>query len=279
MTAGTALVLHFPHAWVAARNNWEWLLEVVLGLQTLATAVLLIAVTLGGELRATGASLYEGIDWIRGLRHRPRRLADLRGILVLAGLVAVAGGLSAALQFTPLYQDYPSTAYLVPAALYLLAAIVWQRLFLRRRRGAMLDSPPRVAVPTIRQSIALLRLAALAGAATVSLGLCFDPRYRDFPVAAYLVPALFFVVADIARGGIWRAETDRREEAGFALLLVGMAVFIFCNETSLNLIADIWCGFSLLLAVPGLGAWRGLYQRLRMSSRAATRPTAASPAL
>ena len=38
-------------------------------------------------------------------------------------------------------------------------------------------------------------------------------------------------------------------------------------------------GFSLLLAVPGLGAWRGLYQRLRMSSRAATRPTAASPAL
>src|SRR5581483_7730380 len=83
MTAGTALVLHFPHAWLAARNNWEWLLEALLGIQTLATSVLLIAATLAGELGATGASLYEGIDWLRGLRPRPRRFSDLRGILVL----------------------------------------------------------------------------------------------------------------------------------------------------------------------------------------------------
>jgi glucan 1,3-beta-glucosidase len=134
-------------------------------------------------------------------------------------------------------------------------------------------------MPTIRQSIAFLRLAAFVGVGTVSLGLCFDPRYRDFPVAAYLVPALFFVVADIARRGLWRAEADRPEEAGFALLLVGTAIYIFWNETPLNLMADIWCGFSLLLAVPGIGAWRGLFQRLRMSSNAAKRPTAASPAL
>jgi glucan 1,3-beta-glucosidase len=209
MVAGAALTLHFPHAWLVARFDpkwlvdWEWLLECLLGIQTLATAVLLIAAALGGELRASGGSILEAVAW---LRHPARR-------------------------------------------------------------------------PSLRQSIAMMRLAALLGTATVSLGLCFDPRYRDFPVAAYLVPALFFVVADIARRGVWRAEEDRREEAGFALLLIGTAIFIFCNETPLNLMADIWCAFSVMLALPGIGAWRGLYQRLTISIRAARRPTAARPAL
>jgi exo-beta-1,3-glucanase (GH17 family) len=209
MIAGTALTLHFPHGWLAARFDprwlidWEWLLECLLGIQTLATAVLLIAAALAGDLRASGGSILEAVFWLR----------------------------------------HP-----------------WRR-------------------PSLRQCLALLRLAALIGAATVSLGLCFDPRYRDFPVAAYLVPALFFVVADIARRGIWRAEEDRREEAGFAVLLAGMALYIFCNETPLNLMADLWCAFIVMLAAPGIGAWRGLYQRLTINSRAASRPTAASPAL
>jgi glucan 1,3-beta-glucosidase len=203
MLAGTALVLHFPHGWLTARSNWEWLLECGLGVQTLATAVLLIAVALAGRLRDTGASLLEALVWIR----HPFRL------------------------------------------------------------------------PTIRQSIALLRLAALVGAATVSLGLCFDPRYKDFPIAAYLTPALFFLVADIARGGLFTALSDRREEAGLSLLLFGMAVFVFCNETPLNLPADLWCVLTLMLAVPGIGAWRGLVQRRMSGNNPASRPTAASPVL
>lgn len=203
MLAGTALVLHFPHSWLAARDNWEWLLECAIGLQTLATAVLLIAVALAGRLRDAGGSLLEGIVWLRGPFRRP----------------------------------------------------------------------------AIRECIAILRLLALLGAATVSLGLCFDPRYKDFPIAAYMVPALFFLVADMARGGLFAALSDRREEAGFALLLAGTAVFVFVNETPLNLMADIWVVLTLLLAVPGIGAWRGLFQRLRMSSNPASRPTAASPVL
>jgi glucan 1,3-beta-glucosidase len=203
MLAGTALVLHFPHGWLTARSNWEWLLECGLGVQTFATAVLLIGVALTGRLRDAGGALLEAVAWLR----RPFRLPD------------------------------------------------------------------------IRQSIAVLRLAALLGAATVSLGLCFDPRYKDFPVAAYLVPALFFLVADIARGGLFAALSDRREEAGFALLLVGSMVYIFINETPLNLMADLWCALTLMLALPGIGAWRGVVQRLRMSSSAASRPTAASPVL
>ncbi len=147
----------------------------------------------------------------------------------------------------------------------MLEGIVWLRHPFRR--------------PTIRESIAILRLAALLGAATVSLGLAFDPRYKDFPIAAYLVPALFFLVADTARGGLFAALSDRREEAGFALLLAGTAVFVFVNETPLNLIADIWVVLTLMLAVPGIGAWRGLFQRLMMRSSPASKPTAASPVL
>jgi exo-beta-1,3-glucanase (GH17 family) len=203
MLAGTALVLHFPHGWLTARSNWEWLLECGLGVQTFATAVLLIGVALTGRLRDAGGSLLEAVAWLR----RPLRL------------------------------------------------------------------------PEIRQSIAVLRLAALLGAATVSLGLCFDPRYKDFPVAAYLVPALFFLVADIARGGLFAALSDRREEAGVALLLAGTTVYILINETPLNLMADLWCVLTLMLILPGIGAWRGVVQRLRMSSSAASRPTAASPVL
>jgi heme A synthase len=194
------MIARYDPTWIV---DWEWVLECVIGLAAFATAVLLIAVTLAGELRAAGGSLLEAVVWLR----RP-----------------------------------------------------WLR-------------------PSLRQALAVLRLAALIGVATVSLGLCFDPRYRDFPVAAYLVPALFFFVADLARGGLLRAEDDRREEAGFALLLVGMTIYVFCNETPLNLIADIWCVFSLLLAAPGIGAWRGLYRRLKTISSAASRPTAASPAL
>jgi glucan 1,3-beta-glucosidase len=203
MTAGTALVLHVPHSWLAARDNWEWLLEYALALQTLATAVLLITLAMVGRLRDAGASLLEAVAWLR----RP-----------------------------------------------------WSGI-------------------TIRQCVAILRLAALIGAATVSLGLCFDPRYRDFPVAAYMVPALFFLVVDIARGGLFAAQSDRREEAGFSLLLAGTAVFVLINETPLNLIADIWVVLTLLLAVPGIGAWRGIFQRLMMSNKPASKPTAASPVL
>jgi glucan 1,3-beta-glucosidase len=204
MLAGMALVLHVQHGWLAARNDWEWLLECGIGLLTLASAVLLIGATLAGRLRDAGGSLLEAIAWLR----RPFSLPD------------------------------------------------------------------------IRQSIALLRLAALIGAATVSLGLCFDSRYRDFPVEAYLVPALFFLAVDIARRAVVSAQADRREEAAFGLLLAAMAVFVFVNETPLNLKADLWCALTLLLALPGIGAWRGLYvQRRIMRRSAASRPTAAKPAL
>ncbi len=276
MLAGTALVLHVEHGWHTARNNWEWLLECAIGLQTAATAVLLIAVSLAGRLRDAGGSLLEAIAWLRpswlhpAMRSSPMRSPTMRQVLVVVGAVALscASNLLVRSALPAVYNAFPVAVGLVSGLVFGLIAIVG------------LGWRPTIALPDIRKSIAVLRLATLIGAATVSLGLCFDSRYRDFPIEAYLVPALFFLVVDRARRGIVAAQADRREEAALGLLLAGMAVFVFINETPLNLESDLWCVLTLLLALPGIGAWRGLWVQRRMMRRsAASRPTAAKPAL
>ena len=78
------------------------------------------------------------------------------------------------------------------------------------------------------------------------------------------------VSADVPRG-FWIAQADRREEAVLALILLGSAGFIAVNEGPLNLEAMLWCGLTVLLALPGLGAWRGLLFR-RKASGVAIRP-------
>jgi glucan 1,3-beta-glucosidase len=181
MLTGFCLVLHFPHAWLVSRNDWEWLLECLIGIETLATGTLLIAALLSDRRNLANGSFLEAISWLR----HPRRLPEARTV------------------------------------------------------------------------IALLRLAALIGAATVSLGLCFDPRYRDFPLAAYILPAIGFAFADLS-GKLWTALPDRREEAVLSLILVGTAGFILWNEGPFNLEAMAWCILTVLLALPGIAAWRGL---------------------
>jgi exo-beta-1,3-glucanase (GH17 family) len=82
--------------------------------------------------------------------------------------------------------------------------------------------------------------AALA--AIVMLGLAFDPRYRYFPVAPFLVPA---VVA------FWYAPGDgpwaERNRALGALLVLCLPVVLW-QETLVNLQALAWCAVMGLLA-------------------------------
>jgi hypothetical protein len=109
--------------------------------------------------------------------------------------------------------------------------------------------------------LGLLRLSAMLGAATASLGLCFDARYRDFPLTAFAVSAVGFFAMALWRGEIWPRREDQREEAALSLILGGSAVFIAINEGPLNLHAMAWCVLTLLLAAPGIGALRGLRKR------------------
>ncbi|MBL8225531.1 MAG: hypothetical protein JNM50_09385 [Chromatiales bacterium] len=84
---------------------------------------------------------------------------------------------------------------------------------------------------------------AAALAAIVMLGLVFDPRYRHFPVGAFLAPALA-ALWPVPASGCWR---DRhRVLAG--LLLVGVP-FVLWQETLLNVQALGWCAVAALLAL------------------------------
>jgi exo-beta-1,3-glucanase (GH17 family) len=108
--------------------------------------------------------------------------------------------------------------------------------------------------------LALLQGAAVVGALAVSLGLVFDPRYRDFPVAAFFTPAVTFAWLSLAGSGR-PAHADAREEAllGALLFLAGLTVAV--REGPLNLVAFDWMAVAVLLAAPWLPALRALARR------------------
>jgi exo-beta-1,3-glucanase (GH17 family) len=84
-------------------------------------------------------------------------------------------------------------------------------------------------------------------AAVMMLGLVFDPRYRSFPSAALLLPALVYLVRPVA---------VRRNESGLllAIIALGIPVQLF-REGLLNQQAWGWALVSVLLA---LALWRSL---------------------
>lgn len=131
-------------------------------------------------------------------------------------------------------------------------ALAW----LRRPRLGTLDRP---------LLLAFLQGGAVVGALAVSLGLVFDPRYRDFPVAAFFTPALTFAWLSLAGRP---ARDDAREEAllGTLLFLAGLVVAV--REGPLNLVAFGWMAVAVLLAAPWLPALRRLARGLASVSAA-----------
>lgn len=89
-------------------------------------------------------------------------------------------------------------------------------------------------------------LLMLAGflAATITLGLVFEPRYRGFPWPAYLLPAL----------ALWRLQPlgDTRFRLLGGLVLAGVPL-VGWQEGLLNQQAMLWCAVFALL---GAGLWR-----------------------
>jgi hypothetical protein len=106
--------------------------------------------------------------------------------------------------------------------------------------------------------LGLLRFTVSVTALVVSLGLAFDPRYRDFPNAAFALPALAFAAIALKRGDAFRPAPLWREEAALAALFALSAAIILVNETPLNLAADLWCAIVALLILPLAGALRAL---------------------
>jgi glucan 1,3-beta-glucosidase len=93
-----------------------------------------------------------------------------------------------------------------------------------------------------------LRFALLLGAAFVALGLAFDPRYRDFPLAAFAAPAAGYAGLAWLSEPRARAASAGREERVLAAVLACCAPVIAWRETLANVDAAAWIGLCLLLA-------------------------------
>lgn len=112
--------------------------------------------------------------------------------------------------------------------------------------------------------LSLLQLAAVLGAATVSLSLAFDARYRDFPILAFAIPMaahLILMVLRRGRGTIDVYRSDRREEAALSLILVAASMAIPVIEGPQNRQALIWTAEALLLALPWIRYWSMFFVR------------------
>jgi glucan 1,3-beta-glucosidase len=93
-----------------------------------------------------------------------------------------------------------------------------------------------------------LRFALLFGAAFVALGLAFDPRYRDFPLAAFAAPTAGFAALAWLGEPAARTASASREERVLAIVLAACAPVIVWRETPANVDALAWVALCLLLA-------------------------------
>jgi exo-beta-1,3-glucanase (GH17 family) len=180
------------------------------------------------------------------------------GLLVAAGrpssraaaaapLVAVAGAALAGyhLRYALLTARSPfEWAWLAAEVALTLVVTLWLAL---AASGAAVGWRGRLLAAVERRADWLV-IAAGFGAAVLTLQLAFEPRYRDFPYWAYLMPALALLWVRLRE----RAPAPRPEPVLGALLLLG-APAVVAQESLANGPALVWVAVALAMAV-GL-AW------------------------
>jgi glucan 1,3-beta-glucosidase len=110
--------------------------------------------------------------------------------------------------------------------------------------------------------LAGLLVATMIAAMHVALGLVFDPRYKDFPLASLTGPVV--ALAILAFAGAPAPHRPGMAEIVGAIVLVGSALFIIANEGIANWQALL---FACLLVVLALTLLQG--PAARSSARAA----------
>ena len=229
------------------------------------------------------AALFAGLACLGFARYGPR--LSRRGWLGYAGAAQLLGtflALDGALTVTICWTPFGWIAGGLGLAANLLLTILLLRALGDGLAGGAWPSTP---LPTAEEALNLLRgrplpgpslgermlgllqFGFVVGAAVVTVALVVDPRYRDFPSEAFLVPALGY-------GGmaLWRDRrpplgATLREEALLAALLLLGAAGVLIQEGLENSQAIGWCATLILLALP----WT---VKLAVRRRAATAPLA-----
>jgi exo-beta-1,3-glucanase (GH17 family) len=170
-----------------------------------------------------------------------------------------------------------------------LAAVLATRALMDRARGVDVLSP--VTTADVLDSVARRRFVAspdffagavvtlvLTFALATALAILTDGRYRDFPTAVYLAPALAFIALRISHG---RDVADDRPATVLAIGLAVVAALTIINETVRNTQALGWGATALLLSAPWvIDAARAAQARARARvTKPNTSPIDAGPAL
>lgn len=180
-------------------------------------------------------------------------------------MIAWRSPLEGAVEFLLFFQSLAVISIVLPeitrkrqasAPLSIADTLAW----LRKPNRACLGAP---------LYLGLTQLSATFSALVVSMGLSFDNRYRDFPLAAFGLAAVSLALLALNRGDQKRAIADRREETLFALLFIANAAVIAFNEGPLNGEALCWCAVNLLFVLPWLGNLRAALRHI-FARRAAT---------
>ena len=167
-----------------------------------------------------------------------------------------------------------------------LAAVLAEWVDTQVRRLAAAASPIRHApLPARRPRLAALRDRALAlgllqlftvfGAACLSMQLMFDPRYRDFAVPLYLIPAVGFVWLNWLQrraegGGAMDLATalERPEERWLAVLGFASVLVMAVKEGPFNVESIGWTIVALLVFMPWLRLAWAVYRDQRKATKA-----------
>ncbi len=108
-----------------------------------------------------------------------------------------------------------------------------------------------LAGPTLGERVlGLLQFGFIVAAAVATVALVVDPRYRDFPSEAFLLPALGFAALALARDGSAPAGSGLREEALLTALLLLGGLGVLIREGPHNTQAVGWAAVLVLLALP-----------------------------
>lgn len=216
-------------------NHPDWRLKAGLGIG--AAFLVFLAFWLGAR-RAS-----RRISW--------RREMDCAGIALGSGLVF---GLAAV--NLPMEGEV-SGDRLRAVAILVLALVVPMAASYAVARGDRLAGFARALDPShwrgpdrIEIVVAALLAATMVAAIHVALGLVFDPRYKDFPIAALAGPVLALAVLAFA-GGNAPARPGAAEIAA-ATVLVGSALFVIANEGIANWQALLFASLLLVLALTAL---------------------------
>jgi glucan 1,3-beta-glucosidase len=195
---------------------------------------------LGWWAAAAGALLFAAAGGWR------RRWRGARGWIALA-LAGLGGGSALAWQWRQMaYACTNGWEWLVSGVACALALYVALRL--ARAIAAHLAGARDGAAPGRGWRFAWLFVLALYG-----LLEAFDGRYRDFPLGLFALPCIGYAVLALVRREAAMPSLEQRFLA-VATLLLGAA--IVAQELGQNVVAWLWLGLCLAIAVPVFAAWR-----------------------